>query len=98
MAYQNLFETLQRVCGFIALESDMSEIINAYKRDMAAQKTQEGSNESLELDDKTIEFGKRAFRKVQMASKVELILKPEHMNTVFTWKQIQDAIMSDTTD
>lgn len=37
----------------------------------------------------------KVFRNVQTASKVGLILKPEHMNTVFTWKQIQDAIMKD---
>ncbi len=41
------------------------------------------------------DFGIRTFRNVQMASKVELLLKPEHMNSVFTWKQIQDAIMND---
>ena len=34
MAYQHLFEALQNVCGFTALESDMFEIINAYKEDI----------------------------------------------------------------
>ena len=33
MAYQNLFEALQNVCGFTALESEMFEIINAYEKD-----------------------------------------------------------------
>lgn len=37
MAYQNLFEALQNVCGFTALESDMLEIINAYEKDKAEQ-------------------------------------------------------------
>jgi hypothetical protein len=37
MAYQNLFEALHNVCGFIALESDMFEIINAYEKDKAEQ-------------------------------------------------------------
>ena len=37
MAYQNLFEALQNVCGFTALESDMFEIINAYEKDKAEQ-------------------------------------------------------------
>ncbi|BFP39522.1 hypothetical protein FGF1_03670 [Flavobacteriaceae bacterium GF1] len=30
---QNLFEALQDVCGFIALESDMDEIIRAVEKD-----------------------------------------------------------------
>ena len=37
MAYQNLFEALQNVCGFTALESEMFEIINAYEKDRAWQ-------------------------------------------------------------
>ena len=37
MAYQKLFEALQNVCGFTALESDMFEIINAYEKDKAEQ-------------------------------------------------------------
>ena len=37
MAYQNLFEALQNVCGFTALESDMLEIVNAYEKDRAEQ-------------------------------------------------------------
>jgi hypothetical protein len=37
MAYQNLFEALKNICGFIALESDMLEIINAYEKDRAEQ-------------------------------------------------------------
>ena len=35
MTYQNLFEALQSVCGFTALESDMFEIIAAYEKDIA---------------------------------------------------------------
>lgn len=30
---QNLFEALQNVCDFIALESDMTEIVNAVEKD-----------------------------------------------------------------
>jgi hypothetical protein len=37
MAYQKLFEALQNVCGFTALESDMFEIIDAYEKDKAEQ-------------------------------------------------------------
>ena len=33
MAYQNLFEALQRVAGFTALETDMMEIIDAVRKD-----------------------------------------------------------------
>jgi hypothetical protein len=32
-AYQNLFEALQNVCGFTALQSDMDEIIRAVEKD-----------------------------------------------------------------
>lgn len=38
MAYQNLFETLQNVCEFTALENEMIEIINAYKKDKKIHK------------------------------------------------------------
>lgn len=34
MQYQNLFNTIQNVCGFTPLETDMQEIINAYELDM----------------------------------------------------------------
>lgn len=51
--------------------------------------------ERVGADYKQVEFGARIFRNVKMAAKVELILKPEYMNSVFTWKQIQDAIMDD---
>lgn len=44
--------------------------------------------------DPVIERGIQMFRDVQMASKVELILKPEYENTVFTWHQIKEAILS----
>lgn len=37
--------------------------------------------------------GMNIVRDVFMANKVEEILKPEYMNTVFTWQQIRDAIM-----
>jgi hypothetical protein len=37
MNNQNLFEALQNVCGFTALESDMFEIINAYDKDKSEQ-------------------------------------------------------------
>ncbi len=35
MAHQNLFEALERITGFIALESDMFEIIDAVDKDRA---------------------------------------------------------------
>ena len=54
MAYQNLFEALQNVCGFTALESDMFEIINAYEKDKAEQDAYKRSiddkGRSIELD------------------------------------------------
>jgi len=34
MRNQNLFEALERICGFTALETDMAEIISAYEKDM----------------------------------------------------------------
>lgn len=34
MAYQNLFEAIIRVTGFTPLESDMTEIMDAYHKDM----------------------------------------------------------------
>ena len=37
MRYQNLFNALQNVCAFTALQSDMLEIINAYEKDKAEQ-------------------------------------------------------------
>lgn len=37
MRNQNLFETLQDVCGFIALEIDMDEILRAVDKDRAEQ-------------------------------------------------------------
>ncbi len=37
MAHQNLFEALQNVCGFTALETDIYEIINAYEKDRSEQ-------------------------------------------------------------
>lgn len=40
MAYQNLFEALINVCGFTALEDDLTEIILAYKKDLAEQLSQ----------------------------------------------------------
>ena len=52
-------------------------------------------NELKSQAEKKVDFGTQTFRNVQTASKVELILKPEHMNTLFTWKQIQDAIIAD---
>ncbi len=32
---------------------------------------------------------------VKMLNKVERLLKPAYMNSVFTWKQIEDAIKDD---
>jgi hypothetical protein len=40
MRNQNLFEALERICGFTALESDMSEIIAAYGKDVVEDKKQ----------------------------------------------------------
>ena len=37
MAYQNLFEAIERVTGHVSLEDDMREIIDAYKKDREAQ-------------------------------------------------------------
>jgi antirestriction protein ArdC len=39
MRHQNLFEALQNVCGFTAIESDMLEIINAYEKDLKLQQS-----------------------------------------------------------
>ena len=47
MAYQNLFEALQNVCGFTALESDMFEIINAYEKDRSEQLPQADVSKSV---------------------------------------------------
>lgn len=33
MSNQNLFNALRNVCGFIALETDMQEILNAVEKD-----------------------------------------------------------------
>jgi len=35
MRNQNLFEALERICGFTALETDMAEIIAAHEKDIA---------------------------------------------------------------
>ena len=45
--YQNLFEALQNVCGFTALENDMFEIINAYEKDKAEQLPQADVKKSV---------------------------------------------------
>ena len=37
MAHQNLFEALERITGFTALETDMFEIIDAVDKDRAKQ-------------------------------------------------------------
>ena len=65
MAYQNLFEALQNVCGFTALESDMFEIINAYEKDKAEQLPQADVIKSvcdhIWMKDEPL-FGKSPFR------------------------------------
>lgn len=72
-------------------DKELSEQIEATNRN-----AEKGLLAVMELSElKAKHNGVKVFRNVQTASRVELILKPEHMNTVFTWKQIQDAIMKD---
>lgn len=37
VAYQHLFEALQNVCGFVALQGDMIEIVKAVEKDKEEQ-------------------------------------------------------------
>lgn len=48
-----------------------------------------------EKEKECVDFGVKVFRNVQMCAKLELILRPEYLNTVFTWAQIRDAVMKD---
>lgn len=37
MSYQNLFETITQICGYVPTTDDMMQIISAYEKDIKEQ-------------------------------------------------------------
>src|SRR3990167_8305713 len=54
MKHQNLFEALQNVCGFTALESDIFEIIAAYEKDKSIISETAEQKEKIQIPSKRI--------------------------------------------
>jgi hypothetical protein len=91
MSYQNLFNAIVNVTGFIPLESDMFEIIKAYKKDIAEQNSLIFIAEAYSFDDFWELYDKKVGRSKaeKLYSKISTKDKVKIFEHIILYKQSQ---------